>query len=150
MKFIEASVGTQATLLEWRGTNHHFRAVAPPDGDLWWNDGEHCSVCGSEGRSYTGLVRDHCHVSGFHRGWLCRSCNAGESGCEHAEVWDCWRRHAPLLVDREFFYNSNGYRAHSRWFSDEDALRLDIGEMLEFAERWQRDPKFRKTWSAVA
>lgn len=45
-----------------------------------------CGVCGDAG----DLVLDHDHGSGLVRGYLCRSCNAGE-GVGWGGAWELWR-----------------------------------------------------------
>lgn len=50
-----------------------------------WHDGR-CAMCGSAGR----VVEDHCHATGFVRGFLCEPCNAAEPHGRGAE-WDAWR-----------------------------------------------------------
>lgn len=43
------------------------------------NEDQRCPICGRFGnpRFKNGFVRDHDHVSGQLRGWLCSSCNSG-------------------------------------------------------------------------
>lgn len=68
----------------------------PPDGSVWWNEQFICSVCA--GRLCQSVL-DHCHTSGFNRGWLCYSCNVSEAH-HGGPVWESWRRTAPMLADR--------------------------------------------------
>ena len=43
-----------------------------------WQDGR-CALCGFR----DSLVKDHCHVSGIVRGFLCPSCNVTEGKSDH-------------------------------------------------------------------
>lgn len=60
---------------------------APQVGELQreWHDGR-CAMCGSSGRT----VEDHCHATGFVRGFLCEPCNAAEPHGRGVE-WEAWR-----------------------------------------------------------
>lgn len=53
-----------------------------------WQDNR-CAWCGHSNVT-RGLVRDHCHLTGLVRGYLCSGCNSREgSGSE--SVWGGWR-----------------------------------------------------------
>lgn len=76
----------------------------PPDGMLWWDDEDHCSVCGIP----NDLVTDHCHITGWVRGGLCRKCNSSEGHAWRSDpVWSAWRVSAPRLHLRQS-YNRRG------------------------------------------
>lgn len=60
----------------------------PVGGDLAeWQDGR-CAWCGTD--SAYRMVRDHCHMTGLVRGFLCNWCNTTESKSNDPE-WDSWR-----------------------------------------------------------
>lgn len=65
--------------------------------DLWYGDGS-CQMCGVQHDNswYNGLVRDHCHITGFFRGYLCGTCNSAE-GRNRDFRWIAWRVMAPSL-----------------------------------------------------
>ena len=53
---------------------------SPQEGESMraWQDGR-CALCGFR----DSLVKDHCHVSGLVRGFLCPSCNVTEGKSDH-------------------------------------------------------------------
>lgn len=66
----------------------------PSPGTPWreWQR-ERCGVCG-----YTGnLVVDHCHDTGFERGFLCRGCNVSE-GAGSSEAIERYRVRPPAVI----------------------------------------------------
>ena len=70
---------------------------------VWFDDRDICSACGDGAPELTrgggDTVVDHCHCTGFVRGYLCRRCNMRE-GQRADEVWTWWRLTAPMLAER--------------------------------------------------
>jgi len=66
-----------------------------PFSDNWFYRGgpDNCSMCY---RQNERTVVDHCHVTGWVRGSLCRTCNQQE-GTSKDPIWWAWRLKAPYL-----------------------------------------------------
>ena len=103
---------------------------APPRDSAGWIDiAGVCSMCadgwtGSKGGG--SMVVDHCHVTGFMRGWLCSSCNALEASGV-GQRWAEWRTSAPWLKDRARY---SAYVDYSEVLSPPELAELPIAELL--------------------
>ena len=77
-------------------------------GRRWFND-EVCNLCGykSPWKETTGLVKDHCHVTQFFRGFLCQRCNSGE-GQNRSVAYIAWRLGAPYISPGRRIYYKQG------------------------------------------
>ena len=121
MKFADAPKDVQKALQQ-RRRGRGRSSLAPPNGDLWWDDSEACcEMCGTTGP----LVWDHCHATGLIRGRLCYSCNGIEGQSGHP-VWEFWRVHAPGFDHREFYYG-----ASPRFLTVDETMTLPIAAALE-------------------
>ena len=66
-----------------------------------WQDGR-CALCGFR----DSLVKDHCHVSGLVRGFLCPSCNVTEGKSDHnLAPWRSGATPAALMGIEEVYIN---------------------------------------------
>lgn len=111
-----------------RGTGHKGEPAwkswaLPAEGevvDMWdWQDG-HCAMCGFD-RHSRRMAADHCHDTGFVRGYLCSGCNTDE-GTSSDPIWDGWRNGdnpAHAFKYFEVYRNSSGVTA----ISNDSALR---------------------------
>lgn len=76
---------------------------SPQEGELMraWQDGR-CALCGFR----DSLVKDHCHVSGLVRGFLCPSCNVTEGKSDHnLASWRSGTTPAALMGIEEVYIN---------------------------------------------
>lgn len=128
-----------------------------PDVGLWWNwkpwyeggnddDVQCCGVCGGEQER---LVLDHCHVTGWERGYVCFSCNSeeGRSDDEPGTMWWLWRRTAPRIGLR-LTYHSGAVtgRSWDSMLTDQHlAEGLSIDELLSLNETLDIPPVRTRT-----
>lgn len=98
---------------------------SPRNGALWFTDGR-CGICGGNDR----MVLDHCHVTGWDRGYLCTACNLTEgrvgdnaTGDAAERIFYAWRRTAPLLDQRR-----QSHWGRDPYVTDDD---LDVGLSID-------------------
>jgi len=74
----------------------------------WFTD-ETCNLCGalSPYEGCTGLVKDHCHVTQFFRGFLCQRCNSAE-GQNRSVAYIAWRLNAAHPAPGRRLYYKQG------------------------------------------
>ncbi len=100
-------------------------ALTPPSGD-WFEDGEHCEMCGRARR----LVLDHCHDTGLLRGWLCQSCNVMEGRSGDSLIFRFWRERAPVLAERKL---KRGGRDRRHLVTNIERRSLAMPQLLELS-----------------
>lgn len=143
--YADASPELRAALADIRP--NRYGNLVPLDGLLWFTDRHICAVCGSQSGNASAL--DHCHVTGWERGWLCAGCNLTEGRTsddptegDDATIFHAWRRTAPLLH----------LRRPSRWERRSWLTDADLASDLTIDELFALDAERRRvaTMSADA
>ena len=95
-----------------------------------WQAGQ-CAVCASS----TGLVHDHCHLTGLTRGWLCGHCNARE-GTATEPLFVRYRLAPPALLHGiAHMWGGRGNRHAERKVTiDLEAIHTDPTDLQVLAE----------------
>lgn len=104
----------------------------PSNGDVWNNERGVCSICSMP----DSFLMDHCHSTGFQRGWLCTGCNNAE-GRRDDVVLDLWRLTAPLLADRTLYVSSWTGQAKPQFLNADELAFMPMADLLRLSEeRW--------------
>lgn len=120
------------------------RKRQPPKG-LWWDEfglgsesgKHHCSMCGA----YEVCVVDHCHITGFIRGLLCRSCNLAEArGGPHWAVWEVMAPQLKNRLDYGYTWGRESRDPARSFLTDEEiASDMSVLDLLELNDTRRED-----------